>query len=163
MYLDDGVSRDSAPRSSFRHSDNAAFEGEPALVADREARGRYRKVCIYQVSSSSEDELSRILTAYQETHLSLHSQEREGNKIRKINIRTAHDGYGPEMVARDIGEYYRVVIWHEKPDTVANVVTVTGTTMNCRFTPRRDVGATVGYVPVEADDAARGILIEQQV
>ena len=53
MYLDDGVSRDSAPVSSFRHSDHAALEGEPALVADIEARGRYRKVCINQVGSLS--------------------------------------------------------------------------------------------------------------
>ena len=65
-------------------------------------------------------------------------------------------------MARDIGEYYRVVIWHENPDTVANVVTVEGTTKDCRFTPHRDVGAMVGYVPVEADDAKSGIFIEQQ-
>lgn len=49
MYLDDGVSRDSAPTSSFRHPDHAALEGEVALVADAEASGRYRKVCIEQV------------------------------------------------------------------------------------------------------------------
>ena len=66
------------------------------------------------------------------------------------------------MVARDIGEYYRVVIWHEKPDTVSNLVTVTGTTKDCRFTAQKDVGAMVGYVPVEADDAKKGIFIEQQ-
>ena len=53
------------------------------------------------------------------------------------------------MVARDIGEYYRVVIWHEKPDAVANVVTVTGTTKNCRFIPRRDVGVTVKHPETE--------------
>ena len=66
------------------------------------------------------------------------------------------------MVARDIGESYRVVIWHDKPDTASNVVTVTGTTKDCHFTPHKDVGATVGYVPVEADDPERGIFIEQQ-
>ena len=66
------------------------------------------------------------------------------------------------MVARDIGEYYRVVIWHEKSDTVANAVTVTGTTKDCRFMPHKDVGAMIGYVPVEADNAKKGIFIKQQ-
>ena len=60
MYLDDGVSRDSAPRSSFRHSDHAVLEGEPALVVDIEARGRYRKVCIKQVGFLPASDLSRI-------------------------------------------------------------------------------------------------------
>lgn len=55
MYLDDGVSRDSAPRSSFMHSDHTEYKGDLALVADKEARGRYRKVCITQASLSVEN------------------------------------------------------------------------------------------------------------
>ena len=50
MYLDDGVSRDSAPKSSFLQSDDTAFNGNRALIADPEACSRYREVVITQVS-----------------------------------------------------------------------------------------------------------------
>ena len=66
------------------------------------------------------------------------------------------------MVARDIGRWYYVVIWHENPDTVANEVTVRGTTEECKFSPHMDVRATVGRVPVEAENLEKAIYIEQR-
>ena len=66
------------------------------------------------------------------------------------------------MVARDIGRSYLVVIWHEKPETVANEVTVCGTTKKCDFSPHMDVRATVGHVPVEAENTEKAIYIEQR-
>ena len=67
------------------------------------------------------------------------------------------------MVAKDIGEWYRVVIWHEKPETLANKVIVTGTTKKCKFIPNMEANAMVGEVPVEADNPREGITIKQRV
>ena len=48
MYLDDGVSRNSAPMSCFKREDSG-YSGKTALVADTEAKGCYRHVCVTNV------------------------------------------------------------------------------------------------------------------
>lgn len=52
MYLDDGISRESAPKSCFMHSNQKAVNGDSALVADKEASGCYRQVVFSQAFSS---------------------------------------------------------------------------------------------------------------
>ena len=81
--------------------------------------------------------------------------------IWKVAIKTIWDGYGADNVKRDIGDFFRVVLWHEKAETVRGEVKVTGTT---RFDIQRDtdVKAVVVQVAVEADDE-EGICIEQGV
>ena len=49
MYLDDGVSRDSAPVSCFAKTSGLDSKSNTALVADEEARGFYRRVRITHV------------------------------------------------------------------------------------------------------------------
>ena len=50
MYLDDGVSRASAPKSSFMGTNDARTDLPAALVADPEAQSVYRHVRIKHVS-----------------------------------------------------------------------------------------------------------------
>lgn len=46
---------------------------------------------------------------------------------------------------------------------MGNEVNVTGGTMERHFLAHQELGATVGYVPVEADDPDEGVVIEQLV
>lgn len=163
MYLDDGVSRESAPKSCFIHSDLKAINGTNALVADKEATGCYRQVVFSQVFFNPRIELLRFLTPLQQIIQSPHSEFSGAQRIRKINIKTAHDGYDKSKVLRDIGDTYRIVIWHENLNSVANEVIVTGTQECCLFSPDMGLKVVVGKVPVEADDPETGICIEQRI
>lgn len=104
-----------------------------------------------------------VLMSLQQTVPAPHSGNSGVERTRRINIRTAHDGYDKSKVLQDIGSTYRIVIWHEDPDSFAREVTVTGTSKHCPFSANMDLKAMVGTVPVEADDPKTGIYIEQGI
>ena len=57
MYLDDGVSSDSAPVSCFARTSQSDFKGRTVLVADKEARCCYRQVRITDVGFRVHDHI----------------------------------------------------------------------------------------------------------
>ena len=61
---------------------------------------------------------------------------------------------------RDIGKRYKVVLWQEKLETVEAEVRVTGTE-DFEVSRATKARAIVIDVPVEADDLAASICIEQ--
>ena len=83
--------------------------------------------------------------------------------MRRIRIKTEYDGYFGDNVKRDLGEYYYVVLWHEKPKAVQGEITYTGT-QHCEILQRDEsIKAVVLEVATEADDKEAGITVEQQI
>ena len=81
---------------------------------------------------------------------------------RGVRIRTVYDGYFSHNVKRDLGEYYHVVLWHEKPETVSGEITFQGTQDHKILLGDESIKAVVFQVAVEADNEQAGISIEQQ-
>ena len=82
---------------------------------------------------------------------------------RRVRIRTEYDGYLSHNVERDLGKYYRVVLWHEKPESVNGKITVTGTLDYKVLQRDESIKAVMLQIAVEADNQQAGISIEQQV
>ena len=81
---------------------------------------------------------------------------------RRVQIRTKHDGYFSHNVKRDLGNHYRVVLWHEKPETVNGEISIQGTQDHKILQRDESTRAVVLQVAVEADNEQAGITIEQQ-
>ncbi|KAL8792282.1 MAG: hypothetical protein Q9195_005161 [Heterodermia aff. obscurata] len=141
MYLDDGVSRDSAPVSCFSKTSGPDSKSNTTLVADEEAKGCYRQVRITH-----------------DTYLC-----EKGAELRRIRIKTEYDGYFADNVKRDFGEYYHVVLWHETPKTVKGKITCTGTQHYKILEQDEKIQAVVLEVAIEADNNDAGITIEQEI
>ena len=140
MYLDDGVSRDSAPDNEYlptlpRSLDPTAAKFN-ASFCDEEARSNFRKVVITQSTT-------RIFA----------DQLRD---LRLIKITTPWKKYGDEQVKRDVGPVYRIAIWYPSKwpapelDLDAVQVKISGVT-NPNTYMDRALRVTYVEVPVEAD------------
>ena len=77
-------------------------------------------------------------------------------------IRTQWDGYGADNVKRDIGEWYRVILWQEDVDYLHGEVTVQGSVKH-RVQQDMKAKAIIIEVSVEADDEENGVCIVQSV
>ena len=82
---------------------------------------------------------------------------------RRVRIRTEYDGYFSHNVKRDLGKYYRIVLWHEQPETVSGKITFKGTQDYKILQRDENIKAVVLQVAVEADNEQAGISIEQQI
>lgn len=141
MYLDDGVSRNSAPTSVYLsalpNSEADTPDGKflSHTFGDPEAESKFCNVVIKQKSwvTRSEDD-SGIFT-------------------RRITITSPWDKY-KEKVYQDIGDVYTVVIWHEV-GTPLNSVDVTPDSF--RSTNDLKLRATVVTVPVRAAHTRKGV------
>ena len=97
------------------------------------------------------------LTLSQKT-LPVADEKKQG--VRTVKTQTLYDGYGHANVERDIGPWYRVVLWQEKAEAAEAKVDVTGTKVY-EVTRDKNLGAVVVKISIEADDANMGICIEQ--
>ena len=82
---------------------------------------------------------------------------------RRVRIKTEYDGYSSHNVKRDLGELYRVVLWHEKPETVRGEITFKGTKDHKILQQDESIKAVVLQVAIEADKEQAGISIERQI
>ncbi|KAL7276242.1 hypothetical protein RUND412_000778 [Rhizina undulata] len=132
MYLDDGVSRESAPSNATK--DNTTSGKNCYLDLDPDAGNVYREITINQVWAPSKTD--------------------QWSGARTLNIKTTHDGYKLENVKRDIGDTFTIILWHD-PDINMNKVTtkVDGTTAGV-VTNLSDLVATEVKIPVEASDVS---------
>ena len=163
MYLEKGVSCESAPKSCFIRSNQILIHEDCALVADPEARGCFRYVILSQVFPDLQVELHPFLTLLQQIISTLHSESSGLGRTRRMTIRTEHARYGKSNVKRDIGDTYRIVIRHDNPDSIDNKVMVTGTEKHCHFSLNKDLKAMIGKVAVEPNNPKKRICIEQRL
>jgi alpha-glucosidase (family GH31 glycosyl hydrolase) len=136
MYLDDGVSRESAPGSAYLSSLSTGPQGlVDAYSADTEANSIFRHVKFEQTTTRqfAKDQL---------------------RDTRRLTISTPWAKYTDEQVKKDVGLEYRIVFWHaskwpaEEMDLKA--VTVTANP-EVRHELDNALRATVVWVPVDAN------------
>ncbi|EKG12891.1 Glycoside hydrolase family 31 [Macrophomina phaseolina MS6] len=147
MYLDDGVSRSSAPDDAylFLQPTDAVDEAQARPnneYGDKAARSNFRRVDIEQVITDTDD--AKV------TH-------------RRIKLFTYWKGslldpkdaekYDDAQVKRDVGDEYRLVIWHEAETDMSkvSVSVVRAGTNDDRVRVIKDVGkkASMVWVPTE--------------
>ncbi|KAI9729368.1 MAG: hypothetical protein M1834_006892 [Cirrosporium novae-zelandiae] len=100
MYLDDGVSRESAPTNEIIHPYTVERNEAPHLFnlhIDKEAQGIFRHIQIRQQTTKT------VPQPGHPNHLI----------TRHITLKTLHAGYPLSHVKRDIGTTYKLVLWHE--------------------------------------------------
>jgi len=131
MFLDDGVSRDSAPQESLANA--AASTGQIVNIAldDLEGRSVFREVEIAQIWSPSVKDKT--------------TTGKKLNGHRQITIRTKHDGIDVEKLKNLFGDQYRVVLWHSKGVDLDSVSVIAGDLHSEVDRPAR---ATVVTVPM---------------
>ena len=144
MFLDDGVSRNSAPDNAYLSSipdpdrNDSLIRKLNHAFGDQEAAGRFRQVRVEQVTSNPQ----------------------AGQVQRTVTISTIHSLYTKQEVKRDIGPYYTVVFWHAPEDNLIGVdAKVTGAD-KAATELRTDLRATVvTMVPTDVDDRNAGVTI----
>ena len=152
MYLDDGVSRSSAPAGLPQYTTNPqpmamVLTGEFA-IDDEESKSEYREVVVAQASPPPMSPFSKITPEKTTT-----------GTTRIVTIKTALDGYDLVSLKRDIGEQYTVILWHEiGVDCEKCITTVNGAAVISKSNDT-NIRATVVTVPIEADDTKKGITI----
>ncbi|KAH8648034.1 glycosyl hydrolases family 31-domain-containing protein [Tricladium varicosporioides] len=141
MYLDDGVSRNSAPTSVYLsalpNSEADTPDGKylSTRFGDPEAQSQFCNVVIKQKSWVTRNE------------------DDSGIFTRRITITSPWDEY-KEKVYQDIGDVYTVVIWHEV-GTQLNSISVTPDTFH--NTNDLKMRATIVTVPVRAAHTLKGV------
>ncbi|KAK0653238.1 Alpha-glucosidase 2 [Lasiodiplodia hormozganensis] len=157
MYLDDGVSRNSAPEGTYfatlppRHHHHNAGGGAAAVVPpnhhahgdDAEARSNFRRVDIGQRISTDESAshaLQRTIAV-----------STGWDAARNTGDVSEEELYGDEKVKRDVGPEYRVVIWHEHGTRMEDVCVEVDGGERTREEVDERRRATIVWVPVDAD------------
>ncbi|KAM0192686.1 hypothetical protein ACHAPI_008045 [Fusarium lateritium] len=133
MYLDDGISRDSAP-----------ITGRGLKIGDEKADNKYCQVEIQQ--ASSHDLTTKSFT------------EDSGVKvIRKLTIKSPFNGYGD--VSDIVGNDYTINLWH---DPSANASTTEVNSANSKVSWKTDNTSRVTVVTVPVADAhtEQGVTIQ---
>lgn len=141
MYLDDGVSRDSAPDNTYLSALPNESTGEVVTklanaYGDPDAKSIFRHVKFEQTTTREFGS----------------DQMRD---IRRVRVSTPFSQYGDDLVKRDIGDEYRVVLWHAsrwpaaEMDLDAVKVTSKGN-VEVRWETDKAQRATVAWIPVSA-------------
>ena len=151
MYLDDGVSRDSAPNNAYLSALSVNDANHPDRVrlnqafGDQEAKGRFRHVRVSQVTiKTPTGQIERTVT------------------VRTVyGSRTGDAGttYTPDEVKRDIGDTYTAVFWHAPGANLTNVDSKVLGGDNGSSRLDSDKCATFVTVPVEAQNEDTGVII----
>lgn len=141
MYLDDGVSRESAPDNTYLCALSNNVKGQVVTklanaYGDCEAKSMFRNVRIEQTTT-------RVFAS---------DQMRD---IRRIKVSTPFSQYGDDLVQKSIGSEYRVVVWHasrwpaaEMDLDVVNVESEGNAQVHWEMD--KALRATVAWVPVSA-------------
>ncbi|KAF7879540.1 hypothetical protein EAF04_000735 [Stromatinia cepivora] len=145
MYLDDGVSRESAPDNIYLSSLRTMPQEKEEIQSfnaygDRKAKSVFRHVKFEQITTRqfTDDQL---------------------RDTRKLTVSTPWYKYTDEQVKKDIGPEYRIVFWHESRWPAAemdlNAVTVKiESTHKARQELANAIRATVVWVPVDSNVSA---------
>jgi alpha-glucosidase (family GH31 glycosyl hydrolase) len=141
MYLDDGVSRESAPCNIYLSALPNNTEGQVVTKlanahGDREANSIFRNVRFQQTTTRefSSDQM---------------------RDIRRIRVSTPFSQYGDDLVQESIGSEYRIVVWHAsrwpamEMDLDAVNVKSEGN-VQIHWETDKALRATVAWVPVSA-------------
>ncbi|RFU31057.1 hypothetical protein B7463_g5273, partial [Scytalidium lignicola] len=130
MYLDDGISRDSAPSKPY-------FSKEKAC-GDEQAENRYCKVVIEQMTSKN---------VYENNHCRI---------TRTVIIKAPWNKYQGDL-KEIIGNYYTVVFWHEENVIPSSISLVD--CHHCVWSRHEDKRATSVSIPVDDAHTMHGIKI----
>lgn len=107
MYLDDGVSRSSAPSILPQYASPVMVEDDfDEGDCDITANDEYREVCIKQVILSR---YAFVLPFYK--ILMLCNLQITNGSSRIVTIHNKHDQYDARQ---DVGDTYTIVIWHDQ-------------------------------------------------
>ncbi|KAK1727512.1 alpha-1,4-glucan lyase [Colletotrichum acutatum] len=145
MYLDDGISRDSAPKNSTLETAVGArpWYGEAHHydgLADAQANDNYTKVQIKQF-----------------TQKRLSDQEDYGKYTRRLTANAPHNKFGAEA-SKYIGTDYTFVFWHRGESNLDSIqVNVTGADLH--YNVNHGVRATIVTVPISAVHSEKGVEI----
>ncbi|PQE17387.1 alpha-14-glucan lyase protein [Rutstroemia sp. NJR-2017a BVV2] len=139
MYLDDGVSRESAPGSAYLSSLSTGPQGlVDAYSCDTEANSIFRHVKFEQTTTRqfAKDQL---------------------RDTRRLTVSTPWAQYTDEQVKKDVGLEYRIVFWHASKWPAAEM-DLNAVTVNANPEVRHELDnalrATVVWVPVDANVSA---------
>ncbi|GME64457.1 Glycoside hydrolase family 31 [Neofusicoccum parvum] len=121
MYLDDGVSRSSAPDGLYLSSQPLDTVGEVQTTlnneyGDKKAKSNFRRVDITQ-AISDEDATDGVITEVFHRKITI-STPWKGTEHDDV---PPEERYDDEKVKRDIGDSYRLVIWHEANTELSRV------------------------------------------
>lgn len=87
------------------------------------------------------------------------TEKRTAGATRTVTIRTAWDNYNLDLLKRDIGQQYTVIIWHEVDVDTTKCVTTTDGATGSTVSNDTSIRATFIDVPIDADDKKKGITI----
>ncbi|KKY28056.1 putative alpha-glucan lyase [Diplodia seriata] len=123
MYLDDGVSRSSAPDDAYLFLQPADGVDEAGArpnneYGDRAARSNFRRVDVEQ--NVVEDADGDRVTGRRRITLST-GWKGVGEGVRRGDDVPDAERYDDEQVERDVGAEYRLVVWHEPQTDMAGV------------------------------------------
>lgn len=148
MYLDDGVSRDSAPEDAYLNGEDEIGHTNPGRrhrirgeFGDSAARSQFTHVKVMQ----------RIERVGRQAHLTKFE--------RQVTISSTWDHY--QNKARDYGDSFTVVFWHE-PETrldMARLADVENAVPRERPTYDAKANATVVKVPMAGNGKDKGLTI----
>ncbi|PQE26436.1 Alpha-14-glucan lyase protein [Rutstroemia sp. NJR-2017a BBW] len=136
MYLDDGVSRESAPGSAYLSSLSAGPQGlVDAYSGDTEANSIFRHVKFEQTTTRqfAKDQL---------------------RDTRCLTVSTPWAKYTDEQVKKDVGPEYRIVFWHSSKWPSAEMdlsAVIVNANPEVRHESDNALRATVVWVPVDAN------------
>lgn len=149
MYLDDGVSRSSAPENTYLGSDDHGLLNSKLKDKMRDAFG--------------DENAKSQFTHFKIEQITTHDHSTTSHK-RSLTIKAFWANYSWDLLKRDIGDVFTVVLWHDPETTnVGNAkVTIAGVP-DGGYTSRLDnqAHATVLQVPVQVPgDTKEGLTIE---
>ncbi|OJD31815.1 glycoside hydrolase family 31 protein [Diplodia corticola] len=170
MYLDDGVSRDSAPDGTYlatlprhlavrpsshhhHHHHHHHHRAQHGHNDDVEARSNFRRVDVTQRITDDDDDndngtadgAAAVSTVRQRRTITVSTGWDAGTRLLQV---PEEERYGDEKVKRDVGPRYRVVIWHEDGTRMEHV---------CVEVVGEEEGGTARQV--EVDEARRATIV----
>jgi hypothetical protein len=149
MYLDDGVSRESAPTNNWlavSEVSNANGQMLQDAYGDPKAANKFREVVIAQKTIRRIDAMSG-----------------GWSDVREITITTplppgfTHSGYSDDLVRRDVGNEYSLAIWHSD-DVDLETVNISTQECSVSYNPWTNKSAAVSLVGVPTGEAVKAVI-----
>lgn len=147
MYLDDGVSRGSAPNSAWLATSEADPDtdmGKTLIDAygDKQAASAFRQVVVTQNTVRRIDD-----------------ETRNWNDLRRIEIFTSpFSGFSDEEVEKSIGTEYRVAVWHPVNIDIDTVRIQTTDGCSASFKPSTNRESRVTLLRVPTGEKVRAVI-----
>nr|CAB52201.1 alpha-1,4-glucan lyase [Morchella vulgaris] len=118
-YLDDGVSRDSAPDDLPQYRE--AYE-----QAKVEGKDVQKQLAVIQGNKTNDFSASGIDKEAKGYHRKVSIKQESKDKTRTVTIEPKHNGYDP---SKEVGNYYTIILWYA-PGFDGSIVDVSQATVN---------------------------------